>query len=87
MNVQLIEVGSVAFNELIINVRTATILACKRELKLDDDLLTQEEAMKLLKVKSKQKMKGIRESGVIKWKMLGGVFLYSKKSILEWPSK
>lgn len=87
MSVQLIEIGSPAWDKLYSSVIQTTKEACKAEFEKEDDILTQEQAMKLLKVKSKQKMKAIRENGSIKWKMLGGVFLYSKKSIIEWINK
>ena len=83
MMLQVIEVGSEAYNELLKNVVKTTIDACRQHLKNEDDLITQEQAMVLLKVKSKQKMKSIREHNMIKWCCVGGVFLYSKKSILE----
>ncbi len=84
---QIIEVGSPAFKEMMDQVVAETIKTCRQQLKSEDDLITQEQAMEMLKVKSKKKMKDIREAGIIKSKMLGGVFLYSKKSILDWVNK
>lgn len=84
---QIIEIGSPAFKEMLEKVIAETVRTCKAQLKDEDDFLTQEQAMELLKVKSKQKMKNIRESKMIKWKELGGVFLYSKKSMVEWMNK
>lgn len=46
-----------------------------------DEWMTQEEAMKYLKVLSAKKMKAIRETGKVKYKKLGHDFRYSLKSL------
>lgn len=81
--VQILEVGSPAHVEQIKAAVDTALEYCKANLK-QDELLTQEEAMQLLKIKSRQKMQAIRDEDVIKWKMLGGEIRYSRKSIEKW---
>lgn len=52
----------------------------RKEVKADE-WLTQEEAMKYMKVLSMKKMKAIRDTGKVKYKKLGHDYRYSMKSL------
>lgn len=88
--IHVIEVGSEAYNKIIDEVVQTTIKQCQSKLKAsnDDVLLKTGEALKMLNISSKSKLKQLREAGRIKAVTYGkGSFRYSKKSIQNFLSK
>lgn len=70
-----------AIIQLIDAATKAALDYCKREINHKHEWLTQEEAMKYLKVASKQKMQAIRDTGKVAFKKLGGEYRYNSASL------
>lgn len=72
--------------ELINEVSKKVLAMAKKEYK-KDTWISQKEAMRLLKVKSREKMKRMMEEGVVEYKKIGRPYLFSLNSIEKHISK
>ncbi len=85
---ELIVIDSEAFQQLKIDMKLMikqAVTEAKFELlkKQEDDLVSWEEAKKILPYKSKSSWQEFRDSGKIKFEQIGRKIMYSKKSLIE----
>ncbi|MBL0048967.1 MAG: helix-turn-helix domain-containing protein [Bacteroidetes bacterium] len=85
---ELIVIDSEAFQQLKIDMKMMikqAVTEAKFELlkKQEDDLVSWEEAKKILPYKSKSSWQEFRDSGKIKFEQIGRKIMYSKKSLIE----